>query len=104
LLGDDRFTRLWAAQDPLFSVIQRVARDQGLSDERTLSVYEVFNDSQDAFAEAARRFDFEPELAANGLRAIQTNMEQRLAGLVGEEVAQVFIRAQSQVSITSRGM
>jgi hypothetical protein len=87
LLGARRFSILWAGRDPLFSAVQRAGKKHSLDDERVLSVYELFNDHQDALLEATRSANGELEQQSQGLREAQTRLETRLSGLVGAEVA-----------------
>jgi len=102
-LGDERFTRLWAARDPLFGVIAGAGRQQGLADGAIVAAYAVFNDAQDRLAAAADRFAaVDPPRAAAELRGVQQDMQQRLASLVGQDAANALMRASTQFAISMR--
>ena len=100
-LGDARFTKLWAARDPLFGVIAAEGRRQGLADGVISASYAVFNDTQDKLAAAADRFaSLDPQRAAAEWNGIQQDMQQRLASLVGQDVAEALVRASTHFSIS----
>jgi hypothetical protein len=98
-LGDVRATRLWAARDPFFAVVEKWGRQQALSDDTIFVAYEIFNANQDRLAEAASRFaGVDPARASSEMRALQADMEQRLLGLVGAAAAAAFLRVVAQFS------
>ncbi len=98
-LGDARFTKLWAARDPLFSVIAAEGRQQGLATGAISAAYAVFNDAQDRLAAATDRFaSVDPQHAATELHGIQQDMQQRLASLVGQDAAEALVRASTHFS------
>lgn len=100
-LGDVRFTKLWAARDPLFGVIAAEGRQQGLADGVISAAYAVFNDMQDRLAAAADRFaSIDPQHAAAELNGIQQDMQQRLASLVGQDAAEALVRASRHFSFS----
>ncbi len=100
-LGDARFTKLWAARDPLFRVVAAEGRQQGLADGLISAAYAVFNDTQDRFAAAADRVaSLDPQRAGAELRGIQEDMQQRLASLVGQDAAEALVRASTHFSIS----
>ena len=100
-LGDPRFTKLWAARDPLFGVIATEGRRRGLADAAISATYAIFNDAQDRLAAAADRFaSIGPQLAAAEVSGIQQDMQQRLANLVGQDVADALMRASTHFSIS----
>jgi hypothetical protein len=102
-LGDARFTKLWAMRDPLFGVIAAEGRQQGLADGAISAAYAVFNDTQDRLAAAADRFmSVDPSQAAVALNGIQQDMRERLASLVGQDVADALVRASTRFSISVR--
>ena len=102
-LGDERFTQLWAARDPLFGVIAGAGRQQGLAEGAIVAAYAVFNDAQDRLAAAADRFAaVDPPRAAAELRGVQQDMQQRLASLVGQEAAEALVRASTHFAISMR--
>ena len=102
-LGDERFTQLWAARDPLFGVIAGAARQQGLAEGAIVAAYAVFNDAQDRLAAAADRFAaVDPPRAAAELRGVQQDMQQRLASLVGQDAADALMRASAHFAISMR--
>lgn len=96
LLGARRFAVLWAARDPLFSTVQRIGEMHGLEEETVLTVYELFNDHQDAMLEVARSANGDQARQSRGLREAQTSLEARLSGLVGAEVADDIVRGYTQ--------
>jgi hypothetical protein len=96
LLGGRRFTILWAGRDPLFSAVQRAGAKHSLDDEKLLSIYELFNDHQDALLEVTRSANGDAERQRQGLREAQTRLETRLSGLVGAEVAADIERSYAQ--------
>ncbi len=103
VLGQQRFTRLWATRDPLFDVLARAARTQSLSETTLLSVYALFNDAQDRLAAAAQRYAaVDPPRAGAEMRAIQADMQQRLADLVGEDAGRALVRATTDFSVAMR--
>jgi hypothetical protein len=103
MLGDARFTRLWAARDPLFGVFEHVGKQHSLADSAVLSAYEIFNDAQDRLAETAARYaGVDSVRAGEAMRGVQTDMQQRLAGLVGDEAASAFLSATAQAAAAMR--
>jgi hypothetical protein len=102
-LGDTRFTRLWAARDPYFGAIAAAGRQHGLADGTVLAAYAIFNDSQDRFAAAADRYAaVDPQNAGAELHRIHDDMRQRLAALVGEDVATALVRAAARLSVSTQ--
>ncbi len=100
-LGDARFTKLWAARDPLFSVIAAEGQQRGLADGVISAAYAVFNDTQDRLAAAADRFtSVDPPQAAAALTGVQQDMQERLTSLVGQDVADALVRASTRFSIS----
>ena len=103
VLGNARFTKLWARRDPLFGVIAAEGQQHGLADGVISAAYAVFNDTQDRLAAAADRFtSVDPPQAAAALSDIQQDMQQQLANLVGEDVADALVRASTRFSISMR--
>jgi hypothetical protein len=103
LLGEQRFTRLWAARDPLFGVLASAGRGQSLSEATMLSVYALFNDMQDRLASVAERdATIDPPRAAAQMRDIQSDVERRLADLVGDDSARALVRATKDFSVAMR--
>jgi len=101
MLGDARFTRLWAARDPYFGALAAAGRQQGLVDDTVLAAYAIFNDAQDRFATAADRYAaVDPQSAGAELHRIQDDMRQRLAALVGEDAATALVRAAARLSVS----
>jgi hypothetical protein len=99
-LGDARFTRLWAAGDPLFGLIAAAGRRYALSEQMVLAAYAIVNDAQDRLAAAATRFAaLDPARAGDEMRSVQADTQQRLAGLVGEEAAQSLVRATTEFAV-----
>jgi hypothetical protein len=96
LLGARRFTILWSGRDPLFSAVQRAGEKHSLDDEKLLSVYELFNDHQDALLEVTRSANGDLQRLRQGLREAQTRLETLLSGLVGAEVAADIERSYTQ--------
>jgi hypothetical protein len=103
-LGGARFTKLWAARDPLFGVIAAEGQQHGLADGAISAAYAVFNDTQDRLAAAASRFTtaVDPPQAAAALNGIQQDMKQQLANLVGQDVAEALVRASARFSMSMR--
>ena len=102
-LGDARFTRLWAARDPLFGVIAGAGRQHGLAEGAIVAAYAVFNDAQDRLAAAADRFAVvDPPRAAAELRGVQQDTQQRLASLVGQDAADALMHASTHFAISMR--
>ena len=100
-LGDVRFTRLWAARDPYFGVIAAAGRQQGMAEGTVLAAYAIFNDAQDRFAAMADRYAAtDPQRAGTELQGVQEDMQQRLATLVGEDVATALVRATRRLSVS----
>ena len=101
VLGDTRFTKLWAARDPLFGVLAAEGRRHGLADGAIAAAYAVFNDTQDRLAAVADRVaSLDPQHAAGEMRGIQQDMQQRLASLVGQDAADALMRASARFSIS----
>jgi hypothetical protein len=102
-LGEARFTRLWAARDPLFGVVASAGRERSLSETTILSAYTLFNDAQDRLAAAAERYAaVDPPRAGAEMRDIQSDMERRLADLVGADAARALVRATTDFSVAMR--
>ena len=100
-LGDVRFTRLWAVRDPLFGVLAVAGRQQGLAEGAIAAAYAILNDAQDRLAAAADRFAVvDSQRAAEELRGVQQDMQQRLANLVGQEAADALMHASTHLSIS----
>jgi hypothetical protein len=96
LLGARRFSILWAGRDPFFSALRRAGAKHSLDDEKLLSVYELFNDHQDALLEVTRSANGDSKRQSHGVREAQTRLETRLSGLVGAEVAADIERSYAQ--------
>jgi hypothetical protein len=102
-LGDSRFTRLWAARDPLFGVIAAAGRRHTLPEQTVLAAYAVVNDAQDRLAAAAARYAaLDPARAGDEMRDIQADTQQRLASLVGDDVARALLGATTEFSVAMR--
>jgi hypothetical protein len=99
LLGGRRFSILWAGRDPLFSAVRRAGEKHALDDEKLLSVYELFNDHQDALLEVTRSANGDLERQSRGLRDAQSRLATRLSGLVGAEVAAEIERSYAQQAV-----
>jgi len=100
-LGDARFTRLWAARDPLFDAIAAAGGQQGLADAGILAAYAVFNDAQDGLAATVNRFaSVDPQRAAAELMRIQQDLQQRVASVVGQDAAEALVRAAAHFSVS----
>jgi hypothetical protein len=101
LLGDARFTQLWAARDPFYATLVAAGRQQGLADGAVLAAYAIFNDAQDRFAAVAHRYEgVDPERAGTEAREIQQDVQQRLVALLGEEAATAMSRATAHLSVS----
>jgi hypothetical protein len=100
LLGGRRFSILWAGRDPLFSAVQRAGEKHSLDDEKLLSVYELFNDHQDALLEATRSANGDPQRQSQGFREAQSRLETRLSGIVGADVAADIARSYTQQAMS----
>jgi hypothetical protein len=99
-LGDARFTRLWAAQDPLFGVIAAAGRRHSLSEQTVLAAYAIVNDAQDRLAATAARYAaLDPARAGDEMRGVQADTQQRLASLVGDVAAQALMRATTEFAV-----
>jgi hypothetical protein len=96
LLGGRRFAILWGARDPLFSAVRRAGEKHALDEEKVLSVYELFNDHQDALLEVTRSANGDRQRQIEGLRDAQVRLESRLSGLLGVEVAADIERVYAQ--------
>jgi hypothetical protein len=103
LLGTDRLTRLWAARDPLFAALQSSARQLGLTEEKTLAAYQVLTDSQEAVTKAATLRGAEPERSRAQLQSAVNSQRERLASLLGEDIAQQVLRIQSELGVRLSG-
>jgi hypothetical protein len=102
-LGDSRFTRLWAVRDPLFGVIAAAGRRHTLPEQTVLAAYAVVNDAQDRLAAAAARYAaLDPARAGDEMRDIQADTQQRLASLVGDDVARALLGATTEFSVAMR--
>jgi hypothetical protein len=100
LLGGRRFSILWASRDPLFSTVRRAGEKHSLDNEKLLSVYELFNDHQDALLEVTRSASGDLGRQSRSLREAQTRLETRLSGLVGVEVAADIERSYAQQAMS----
>ena len=101
LLGDARFTRLWAARDPYFATLAATGREYGVADSAVLAAYAVVNDAQDRFAAAAERFvAADSGTAGTEVREIQRDVQQRLVALLGEEAAVAMSRAIARLAVS----
>jgi hypothetical protein len=96
LLGGRRFAALWAARDPLFASVQRIGEKHALESETVLTVYELFNDHQDALLEVVRSANGDQQRQVRGLEEAQTSLETRLSGLVGADVADEIVRGYAE--------
>ncbi len=94
-----RFTRLWSVRDPYFGAIAAAGRQQGMAEGTVLAAYAIFNDAQDRFAAMADRYAaIDPQRAGAELHGVQEDMQQRLATLVGDDVAMALVRATRRFS------
>jgi hypothetical protein len=100
-LGDARFTRLWAVRDPYFGALAAVGRQHGLAEGTLAAAYAIFNDTQDRLAATVERYAaVDPPRAGAELQRIQEDMQQRLAALVGDDVAAALSRAVARLSVS----
>ena len=93
LLGTAASTTLWAAIDPTFGSLQKVAARHAIADEQTRLVYDVLLTSNQALSEAAEERQTNPERALQSIQEIVTNRQNELIRLVGERAANDFMTA-----------
>lgn len=93
LLGHDSGISLWAAIDPNFRSLKQVAARHAISDEQTLSVYELLLNSNQALSEASQDRQIDPDRALRAIQEIVTERQNELIQLVGDIAAIDFIAA-----------
>jgi hypothetical protein len=96
LLGGRRFAVLWESRDPLFAVTKQACEKHSLPEATVVMVYELFNDSQDRVIEITRAAKDNPQRGAENVREERAELGRRLSTLVGDEVAQDILRAQTR--------
>jgi hypothetical protein len=99
-LGSRRFAQLWASRDPLFSVIEQACASHSLDEETVMTVYEMFNDSQDRVVQAIESSAGNPQRGGESARAERADLERRLSELLGQKVASDIVGAQTQHMVT----
>jgi len=93
ILGDSRFTQLWAYRDPRFESLRRVGDDHMLREESVFAAYGIINDSQEAMLKAYSGSSTDPAARTRLLQELQAEQSRKLTGLVGEDAARALLRA-----------
>jgi len=102
VLGDNAFTKLWAARDARFAVISRAGHQENLSEDRILSAYQILNDGQEALLRTLSKSEHDPERRSTTIKELQSEQQRRLGELVGDSVAKRLWQALTEQSIASR--
>ncbi len=91
LLGDESGLTLWAAIDPVYSLIKRVASKHDVNDGQALYAYELVLVAKKEVSEAAQQRDSDPQQTVYIVQEILTNLKNQLTEMVGEPAANDFI-------------
>jgi hypothetical protein len=94
-LGDRRFAAFWASRDPLYSRLQLVAENAGVSAGSVDAVYEIVTEFQDRQMRAARLGASSPEQAARETAQLAAEERSAIARLVGDELADRILNARA---------
>jgi len=100
IVGSAQSVALWAALDPSFSVLKRVASNYSVPEDVTLAAYEVILNSNEALALAAEERQTSPDHALYLMQQIVAERDSELTSILGEKAAHAFIntlgRSQNQ--------
>jgi hypothetical protein len=102
-LGPERFTRLWAARDPLYAAIVASAQQFGFGADTALAAYRIFNDSQETVMKAAQLRTVDPERSRVEVQDAMSAQQTKLAALLGPDVADGVLRIQSELALRLSG-
>ena len=91
LLGDEAGLALWAAIDPVYGLIKRVASKHDVNDGQALSAYGLVLVAKKEVSEAAQQRDSDPQQTVYMVQEILTNLKNQLTKMVGEPAANDFI-------------
>jgi len=91
LLGDEAGLKLWAAIDPVFGLIKRVASRHDVNDGQALSAYQLVLAAKQEVSEAAQQRDSDPQQTVYMVQEILTTLKNQLTEMVGEPAANDFI-------------
>ncbi|MDG1495466.1 MAG: hypothetical protein P8Q91_06305 [Porticoccaceae bacterium] len=91
LLGDEDGLLLWAAIDPIYSVLRQVATRHNVPEGQALSAYDLILSAREDVSEAVAQRDFDPQQAGYQVQEIMSSLKNRLAEMVGEAAANDFI-------------
>lgn len=91
LLGPEDGLTLWAALDPAFGLVKRVASQHGVSQGLAMSAYEMIIDTKQNVSEAAAQRSSNPQQAIHQVQNLMTDLKNKLSQLVGEPAANDFI-------------
>jgi hypothetical protein len=91
LLGDDDGLLLWAAIDPIYSILRQVATRHNVPEGQALSAYDLILSARKDVSEAAAQRDSDPQQAVYQVQGIMSSLKNQLAEMVGETAANDFI-------------
>ena len=91
LLGDEDGLLLWAAIDPIYSVLKQVATRHNVPEGQALSAYDLILSARKDVSEAAAMRDSGPQQAVYQVQEIMSSLKNQLAEMVGEVAANDFI-------------
>ena len=91
LLGDEDGLLLWAAIDPIYSVLRQVAARHNVPEGQALSAYDLILSARKDVSEAAAMRDSDPQQAVYQVQGIMSSLKNQLAEMVGEAAANDFI-------------
>lgn len=91
LLGDEDGLLLWAAIDPIYSVLKQVATRHNVPEGQALSAYDLILSARKDVSEAAAMRDSDPQQAVYQVQEIMSSLKNQLAEMVGEVAANDFI-------------
>lgn len=91
LLGDEDGLLLWAAIDPIYSVLKQVATRHSVPEGHALTAYDLILSARNDVSEAAAQRDSDPQQAVYQVQEIMSSLKNQLADMVGEAAANDFI-------------
>ena len=95
ILGPQRFALLWAARDPMYADLKRVAARHSLPEGQVLSVYGVTQEFQDRRMALGQQASVNPGRAATDALALAEEERRAIARIVGDDIADEIVRGRA---------
>ena len=102
VLGDEGALRVLASLDSRFDKLNRMARENDLTEEQVLFVYEIISQSEMEMVEAYELRKTNPQISAQLMRDAALNKQQQLYSYLGEDLARLVTREFNKAMHDSR--